>query len=247
MNALNNVVNQEELSCCRITGNDFWPAVKESIPLLVGVIPFGITCGIMGLTVGMTSLETVLMSLMVFAGASQFMVMSLIGSGITGWGILVFTTLLINLRHLLMGASLAPHMSRLPFIKQAVLAFFLVDESYAFTINRTDRAGYSPSYQLGVSLALYLTWFISTVTGLLVGGQLANPLEWGLDFAMPATFLVLLMPRLVDTPSIMACLVSAVLSVWGALYLPGKWYIILACVAATLAGGLIERRTGDAQ
>lgn len=242
-----NAVNQGHVPRVMTPACEFQMAVKESVPVLLGAVPFGITCGVMGLTAGMTSLETVLMSLLVFAGASQFMVISMISSGITGWAILVFTTLLINLRHLFMGAYLAPYMSRLPFWQQGVLSFFLTDESYAFTVNRIDRWGYSPAYQLGISMALYVTWFVSTVTGVVVGGQLANPLEWGLDFAMPVTFLVLLMPRLVDTPSILVCFVSAVVSVWGAIYLPGKWYIIIACVSAIIVGGVLERRNSHAQ
>jgi len=86
----------------------FWLAVRESMPIMCGIIPFGITCGVMGLTAGLNSLETVFMSVLVFAGASQFIAIDMLAAGITGFGVIVFTTLLVNLRHLLMGASLAP-------------------------------------------------------------------------------------------------------------------------------------------
>lgn len=218
----------------------FWEGVRSSGPILIGIVPFGITCGVMGLTSGLTALETVAMSVFVFAGASQFITITMLGAGITGWGIIVFTTLLINLRHMLMGASLAPYMLRQPLSRQMLLAFLLTDEAYALTINRIYQGGYSASCQLGASLALYVTWFLSTVAGVIVGGSIPDPLAWGLDFAMPATFLVLLFPRLTDRISIMVCLLSGIIAVAGALYLPGKWYMIAAGVAAALAGGMME-------
>ncbi len=218
-----------------------WRAVRDTIPIMFGVVPFGITCGIMGLTAGLSSLETVFMSVLVFAGASQFIAIDMLGAGIMGWWVIVLTTLLVNLRHLLMGASLAPHVNKLPLTMQGALAFGLVDESYALTANQIHREGYSAYYQTGVQISLYIIWAFSTLAGTVLGEKISNPLEWGLDFAMPATFLVLLMPRLTDRISLYVCIISAIFAVLGALYLPGKWYIIIACIAATIAGGFLER------
>ncbi|AQS59198.1 AzlC family ABC transporter permease [Desulforamulus ferrireducens] len=216
--------------------------VRDSLPIILGIIPFGITCGLMGITTGLTQAETILMSVLVFAGASQFVSMTMLGAGITEWSIIVFTTLLVNLRHIIMGASLAPYMMKLPLPLQAVLSFGLVDESYALTANRIYKDGYSAYYQLGASAALYLSWILSTVIGVMMGGYLARCLEWGLDFAMIATFLVLLIPRLVDRISIVVCALSGIIAVVGALYLPGKWYIIVACLLASVVGSIMERR-----
>lgn len=226
---------------------EFWKGVISSGPILLGVIPFGITCGIMGLTAGLTSLETILMSLLVFAGASQFIAITMLGAGITGWSMIVFTTLLVNLRHMLMGASLAQYMMRLPLSRQALLSFLLTDEAYAVTISRIDQSGYSAAFQLGTSLSLYITWALSTITGVLVGSYIPDPLAWGLDFAMPATFLVLLLPRLTDKISIVVCITAGLIAITGALYLPGKWYMVAACLGAVLIGGLMEGAKDDAQ
>ncbi len=225
---------------------DYLQGVRDSMPIMLGVIPFGITCGVMGLTAGLTPTETVLMSLLVFAGAAQFITITMLATGIAGWGLIVFTTLLINLRHLLMGASLAPHLLKLPLVRQILLAFTLTDESYAITVNRTAQAGYSANYQLGSSWALYFTWAMSTIVGVLVGGYIPDPLAWGLDFAMPATFLAMLIPRLTNPVSLAVCLVAAVTAVAGATYLPGKWYIIAACLAASITGGLLEKEDNHA-
>ena len=218
----------------------FWQGVKAAGPILVGVVPFGITCGVMGLTAGLTSVETVTMSLMVFAGASQFVGITMLGAGITGWGIIVLTTLLINLRHMLMGASLAPYMVRLSLPLQVLLSFLLTDEAYAVTISRIEKSGYSVSYQFGASISLYVAWFLSTAVGVFLGSYIPDPLAWGLDFAMPVTFLVLLLPRLTDKISLIVCVIAGIIAVAGAAYLPGKWYMMVACIVATVVGGLLE-------
>jgi predicted branched-subunit amino acid permease len=92
-----------------------------------------------------------------------------------------------------------------------------------------------------VSSFLYVAWVFSTFLGALFYRNILNPLEWGIDFALPATFLVLLIPRLADRIALLVCLVSALCSILGALFLPGKWYIIFAAVTATFAGGILER------
>lgn len=219
---------------------DFRRGVLDTLPVLLGVVPFGVTFGIVGLTVGLTPFETVFMSLAVFAGAAQFISVTMIGMGVVDFTLIVFTTLLINLRHLLMGASLAPYLAGLSLPRQAVLAFGMVDETYAITIDRIARLGYSDSYQLGANAAAYLAWFLATVAGVLAGEYIPDPLAWGLDFAMPATFLAMLVPRLTTRTSLAVCLAAAAVAVGAALSLPGKWYIILAGLAATLVGGLLE-------
>lgn len=220
--------------------SEFWIGVRDSIPLVVGVIPFGITCGIMALTAGLTGWEAIFMSMFVFAGAAQFIAITMLGAGINGWGIIVFTTLLINLRHLLMGASLAPYIIRLPVSLQALLSFGMVDETYAITIDRIHKKGYSASYQMGANMLFYSAWIVSTAVGVQLSGYISDPLAWGLDFAMPAIFLAMLIPRLVSPTAVVVCGVAAVVAVIGALYLPGKWYIIAACLAAVAVGGLME-------
>lgn len=238
-----NMENVRLISPCARVESEFWIGVRDSIPLVVGVIPFGITCGIMALTAGLTGGEAIAMSMFVFAGAAQFIAITMLGSGITGWGIIVFTTLLINLRHLLMGASLAPYMIRLPISLQALLSFGMVDETYAITIDRAQKKGYKASYQLGVNLFFYSAWILSTAVGVLLSGYISDPLAWGLDFAMPAIFLAMLIPRLVNLTAVAVCGAAAAAAILGVLYLPGKWYIIAACLAATAVGGLMEERS----
>lgn len=215
-------------------------ALKDCLPITAGIIPFGLTCGIMGRTAGFSVFEITFMSMTVFAGAAQFMAIAMINSGITHWGVIVFTTLLINLRHLLMGASLSPYLFKQSRTLQYLLAFSMTDESYALTTNRIEKRGYDAYYQLEVSFFLYILWLLSTFLGASLYHSIPNPLEWGLDFIIPLTFLVLLMPRLINRTALLVALVSAVTAVLGNLYLPGKWYIILAAVVASIVGGFAE-------
>lgn len=228
------------LSNFRFFDADFQQGILDGCPLLLGIVPFGITCGIIGLTAGLTPTETLFMSLLVFAGAAQFIAITMLGTGLAGIGLITLTTLLVNARHMLMGASLAPYMINQTRPQQLLLSFLMTDESYAVTISHTCRHSYSSSYQLGVSLCFYIIWNLSTLTGILVGSYIPDPLSWGLDFAMPATFLVLLLPRLKDFVSIAVSITAAILAVIGAVYLPGKLYMIAACLGSIFIASLLE-------
>lgn len=225
---------------------EFREGVYATLPLMCGVFPFGLAYGIVGQSVGLTPGEILLMSLLVFAGAAQFVSLSMFAEG-AGLVMISLTTLLINLRHLLMGASLSAYLKDRPLWLKGLLCFGMADETYAVTISRAQLAGYSASYQMGSNLTGYVTWAVSTIGGIYLGGSIQDPLSWGLDFAMPATFLALLVPRLTNAVSITVCVIAAVVSVAGAVGLDGKWYIILACVAASTAGGLLDRGEEDAQ
>lgn len=218
----------------------FRKSLTDTLPVVLGIIPFGLTCGIMGVTAGLTGLETVMMSVLVFAGASQFTAILMLGAA-AGGGLVVFTTLVINLRHILMSASLAPKMSGLPTAFKLVLSFGLTDESYAITTAYEEQSGYSGFYQLGASALLYVVWIASTLAGVFFTNRISDPLAFGLDFAMPASFIVLLVRRLKDPASHLTALVAGVASIAGAMLLPGKWYIIIACLLACLVGGLTDK------
>jgi 4-azaleucine resistance transporter AzlC len=223
---------------------EFSEGVKDTLPIMVGVFPFGLAYGIVAQTMGLTPGETLLMSLLVFAGAAQFISLPMFAEG-AGLAMIALTALLINLRHLLMGVSLAPYMTGLSLPHKALLSFGMADETYAVTISRAQASGYSGAYHLGSNTAGYVTWAVSTACGILLGSRISDPLSWGLDFAMPATFLALLIPRLTDKINILVCLVAAGVSIIAAVAIPGKWYIIIACLAASAVGGILEGAEND--
>lgn len=223
---------------------EFFEGIKGTLPIMVGVFPFGLAYGIVAQSIGLTPGETLLMSLLVFAGAAQFISLPMFSEG-AGMAMIAITALLINLRHLLMGISLAPYMKGLSWPHKALLSFGMADETYAVTISRAQAIGYSAAFQLGSNVAGYVTWAVSTTGGILLGSRISDPLSWGLDFAMPATFLALLIPRLTDKCSLLVCLVAAGVSVLAAVTIPGKWYIIIACLTAAVAGGILEGAEND--
>jgi 4-azaleucine resistance transporter AzlC len=223
----------------------FREGIIDTLPIMVGVFPFGLAYGIVAQSIGLTVSETMAMSLLVFAGAAQFVSLPMFAAGV-GLPMISLTVLLINLRHLLMGASMAPYMSGLSLPFKALLSFGMVDETYAVTIRRIQQQGYSAAYQLGSNTAAYITWVLSTAGGIMLGSHISDPLSWGLDFAMPATFLALLIPRLIDKVSLFVCLVAAGVSLLAAVTIPGKWYIIIACLTAVAAGEFMERCGTDA-
>lgn len=218
---------------------EFIAGIRDTLPLMLGVFPFGLAYGIFARTLGLTASETLLMSLTVFAGAAQFISLPMFAAN-AGWLMITLTTLLINLRHLLMGASLAPYMQKLPMSWKAFLCFGMVDETYAVAISRTQAVGYDRDYHFGCNATAYVTWASSTLIGIFLGSHIRDPLAWGLDFAMPATFLALLIPRLTDRISLTVCLVSVTVSVATALWVPGKWYVIVACLTAVAVGAWME-------
>jgi len=217
---------------------EFFAGIKDSLPIMVGVFPFGLAYGIVAQSIGFTPGETLLMSLLVFAGAAQFISLPMFAAE-AGLAMIAVTVLLINLRHLLMGISLAPYMTKLSLPHKALLAFGMADETYAVTISHTQSLGYSAAYQLGSNTTGYVTWAVSTIGGVFLGSHISDPLSWGLDFAMPATFLALLIPRLTDKNNILVCLVASGVSVIAAVTISGKWYIIIACLTAVAIGGML--------
>jgi 4-azaleucine resistance transporter AzlC len=174
---------------------EFWSGVRDELPLLAGVAPFGMAYGALAVEAGVSRAMAQAMSVIVFAGASQIVAIELIGS--TPAVVLVFTVLLVNLRHLLYGASLAREVAALPLRWRWLLAYLLTDEAYAVTVARYRRGDASPHrhwYFLGAGFALWATWQVTTALGVFAGA--AVPESWSLDFALPLTFIAILIPAL---------------------------------------------------
>lgn len=230
---------QEE--CVSGEENPLRQAFKDAIPLMAGLIPFGLTYGILARQAGLSWLETYAMSLLVFAGAAQFTAVGMFGAGVINPAVLVFTTLLINARHFLMAASLSSHLKNLPIRWRALLAFGMVDESYALTVAKFSKGTHNHKYMLGANLAIYIAWTTTSGIGGMLGGLIDDPLKWGLDFAMPATFIVLLIPQLATMRDLLVCLITGVASLACISYLPGSWHILIACITAIIFTGVVDK------
>lgn len=219
---------------------EFWLACRDALPLMIGGVPFGLTCGLMSVAVGLTVSEVLLMSALVFSGTSQFVVVTMMMSGIFSFGSLWVNVLLVNFHNLILMTSLAPYLLPLPRSLRFLLCFGISDATYALTMNRAENHGYHSNYQLGLSLVQYVFWIASNMVGALISTHLANPLSWGLDFTVIAVFIAILIPKLCNRTAWSVAVVSAIVSILGAIYLEGKWYIAIACVVGASVGAWLE-------
>ncbi|MGN5517290.1 AzlC family ABC transporter permease [Halopseudomonas sp. Lyrl_26] len=225
------------------SSRQFLLGMRDTIPMLVGAVPFGIVYGTLAVASGLSVAATLAMSLLVFAGSAQFVAASLVASG-TSLTVILLTTLIVNLRHLLYSASLLPFVRHLPQRWRAPLAFWLTDESFA-VVHRHYLLDDSPVerkhwYFLGSCLAMYSLWFACTLIGVLLGQALPSLGDWGLDFAMIATFIGIVVPLLRNRPMIVAALVASAVAV-AAHGLPYKLGLMLAALLGVCAGVISQR------
>jgi 4-azaleucine resistance transporter AzlC len=224
--------------------DDFRAGFLATLPLWLGAAPFGAIYAVSALAAGLSGAQTLAMSLLVFAGASQFTAVGLFASGVAPFTI-IFTTLIINARHLLLAASVAPHVRAARPATKALLAFQLTDESYAIAMRRWLAGEGSLAYQLGANMSMYVVWQLSTIAGILLGALIPNPAAYGLDLIFPLTFIGLLVPLLRERVSVTVALLAGALAIGGALVLPGSWYLLIAGIVASGVGAAVSRRATD--
>jgi 4-azaleucine resistance transporter AzlC len=220
---------------------EFLSGVRDEAPILLGVVPFGLIFGALAVKAGIPSLAGQAMSAIIFAGSAQFITAQLVGAGASGFVILM-VVLVVNLRHALYSASIAPHLQQLPAGWKALLAYLLTDEAYAVAITRYNRAG-EPGrrhwYFLGAGLTLWASWQASTALGILAGA--AIPTDWPVGFFLPLTFIALVVPALRDRAAVIAALVAGTVGLL-AMNLPLKTGLLVAACAGIVAGLLAEGR-----
>jgi 4-azaleucine resistance transporter AzlC len=194
---------------------EFLAGVHAQAPLLLGVVPFGLAYGAYAVKTGLSTGLAQAMSAIVFGGTSQFVGVRQIGDGVPG-AIIVLTALFVNARHMLYSASLAPYADHLPSRWRWLLAYLLTDEAYATAITRYRRGGpvaHAHWFFFGSGLALWTSWQLSTAVGVFVGA--AVPDSWSLDFALPLTFLAILMPALKGRPAVAAAAIAGAIAIIG--------------------------------
>jgi 4-azaleucine resistance transporter AzlC len=218
---------------------EFLAGMRDQLPLLLGVVPFGLIFGALAISAGVPPLAAQAASLLIFAGSAQFIAATMVGGGALP-GVIVFTILIVNLRHALYSASLAPHLARLPRRWKLALSWLLTDEAFAIASVRYRRSDQAQAhwYLLGTGMTLWACWQISTALGITLGTHLPENLP--LDFALPLTFLALLQPTLVDRPSWAAALSGGLLSVLLA-GLPFRLGLVLAAVTAVGIGLAVQQ------
>ncbi len=214
--------------------------MRDSVSLLLGFFPLGMAFGIAARQYGFSALEASLMSLLVYAGASQFIGIALIASG-AGLLEVAITTFFVNLRHALMSASLAVYLRNLPRGLLSLLAFQITDETFGLSITRFARGEADRWYLLGANLVTYTTWNVGTLAGYQAGELLPPVVRDAMTFALPAVFLSLLVMSCRDRITVAVALFSSALSVGLYLGQINSGNVILVGLAGATLGMVLER------
>ncbi len=220
---------------------EYLAGAKATIPLVLGAIPFGVIFGAVAANSGLSAGATLSMSIFVFAGSAQFIAAGLVSSGV-GVGLIVLTTFIVNLRHALYSASLAPYMKHLPHKWLLPLGFWLTDESYAVVIARYNQPDDSPHkhwFYLGSASLMYTNWQLCTVIGVIAGQSIPDATGWGLDFAMVVTFIGIVVPLIRNRPVLASVIVAGVVAL---LFdgLENKLGLMIGALAGIIAGYTLE-------
>lgn len=208
------------------------------LPLLVGLVPFGLVAGAAPVEGGLGVWSAIGFSTVVFAGASQLAAIDvLVGGG--SWVVAAIAACTINLRLLLYGASLAPHMARFSLRDRFLAAYVLTDQAYAVSIARWT-SGTSPSlaFYFGGALLLWLSWQAATVIGALGGSLLSDDIP--LEFAVPLVFLVLLVPAVTTKPAAAAMVAGGAAAVVALELGAVDVYILVGAVVGIAVGAFVE-------
>lgn len=220
------------------THQDFIDGARGALPILLGVVPFAMICSVAAVSVGLTPLEAMGMSFIVFAGASQLAVLQLMSEG-AFWLVMVLTAWVINLRFTMYSAALAPYLQKEPMRRKVPFVYVLSDQAFGVTMSHfANQTPANPAwYYYGAAATVVLTWNISAIAGALLGTLV--PASWGLDFAFPLSFMALMFAAIKDRPGVLAALVGGTSAIL-AKGLPYNLGLVLAALLGIGAGVLAE-------
>ena len=221
--------------------SEFLSGVKALMPILLGVIPFGMISGIAVIQTNIPPGSGLIMSILIFSGAALIVALQLITNSAPAL-VVLFSALVVNLRFMIYSASLAPYFKRLSSGWKNLLAYLLSDQAYAASILHISEGScpeYSHWHFLGSGLTMWVAWQISVGIGLFVGARL--PSNWSLEFTIPLTFLALAIPTIKDLPTTVAAIIASVVVILAG-GVPLKMGMIIAALVGILAGILTEGR-----
>lgn len=211
--------------------------IGKAVPIHLGYIPIGIAYGVLAREAGLDLFTVMAMSVMVFAGASQFIAAGMFGAAAGGWSI-VITTFLVNLRHLLFSSSLAPRMAHFSTRTLALIGTGITDETFAVASAEPALQPHHPWFYYGLNLTAYAGWNLGSFLGAVFGPLLQRVADLPLDFALAAMFIYLLVAQVADRTLAATAVLAGILSVFLAAGLHTKWNVVVAAlIAATIGAG----------
>jgi len=211
----------------------------DAFPIMVGYFSISIAFGM--LAKGFIESYAVLMSLIVFAGASQFIALQLFMKNSSGI-LIVITTFVVNLRHTLMSSYFSPLYSRTNVLKKAILSFGITDETFAIASRRLKSEKGEPAYHISLNFLCYVSWVAGTIAGLLFGSIIPPDLAEVLPFTLTALFISILVLSISNRFDIYVGVLAGILSLsFSAFQLPTGWNVLIATVIACITGGVTEK------
>ena len=223
--------------------DQFYAGARACIPVIISVAAYGVVWGVLARGAGLSVLEVIMMSGLVFAGSAQFVALDLWTATPASLpiGPLILAALIVNLRYLLLTATLRPLFGPHEQVKGALIMGIVSDETWAMTVGEMSRGRGSVAFLLGGGVLAYVCWMATTVIGHTLGSAIDDPSKYGLDFAFTATFLALLLGMWKGKGDLVPWLVAALVAIVSSKLIPGSWYILIGGVVGSLAGAVAER------
>jgi len=210
-------------------------AFRQALPIILGYVPVGFAYGVLAQKSGLSALNTLLMSALVYAGSAQLIAVGLFAAAANPLAI-VATTFVVNLRHLLMSAALAPYLGRWNKTRLALFAAQMTDETFALHANRFARNETGPAETFGINVIAQSAWVGSTALGLAASTLITDVRPIGLDYALPAMFIGLLLGQLKSRQHLLVAVTAGALSTALMLAGLGQSHVLAATVIAATIG-----------
>jgi Predicted branched-chain amino acid permease (azaleucine resistance) len=224
--------------------DQFLAGARACVPVAISVAAYGLVWGVLARGAGLSVLEVVMMSGLVFAGAAQFVALDLWSATPASLpvGPLVLAAFIVNLRYLLLTATLRPLFPPGRLGRGALGMFLVTDENWAMTVAAMARGQGSAAFLMGGGVLAFVSWMSTNLTGYFLGSAIDDPSRWGLDFAFTATFLALLLGMWKGRGDLLPWIVAALAAILTAHWIEGSWHILVGGIAGSLAGALAEWR-----
>lgn len=223
---------------------DFLAGVRRSIPILISTAPFGLLYGAIAVDQGLTVWQASLMSLTIYAGASQLVGIDLFRHHAAPW-MVILSIFIVNVRHILYSAAVGRRVGHFTPFQQAVGFFFLIDPQYAETERKAERDGHvSFAWFMGMALPVYVLWNIESVLGAAFGKLIPNPQALGIDFLLPLYFFGMVMGFRKRALWLPVVAVSALVCVAALKLFGPPWHVSLGALAGVVFAALFTRTEG---
>ncbi|TQR17943.1 AzlC family ABC transporter permease [Psychrobacillus soli] len=225
--------------------DSFINGVKACVPTLLAYLSIGFACGVVQKTAGLSVFEIALLSLILYAGSAQFIVAAMLVTQSTSMAI-IMTIFFINLRHLLLSAALSPYFRQLSPFKNMLVGALLTDETFGVAMNEAaKKKNINEKWMHGLNITAYLNWVVANIAGALLAQWISNPEKFGLEFALPAVFIGLLIISILERSKIkldvIVTIIAIVIAVGSTLMLSSSLSIIVGTIIAATIGMVVEK------